>query len=874
MWQKARGRHYIALYLIVSLACCVAYWIRLEQSFANAYNTTIVEGELRAEQLTTAVRQNLALSFRTVDFALLEVRSAIGPGSDETGFLRAAERALTLLPPSAFGRFTLYNSDGVTIATSDGPVLPVSVAGTDFFRKLRAAPVAEDTAVLGHAAVSPATGHWELPVARRVMEDGRFAGILVLSISPIYFSDELAAIGLGANDVVGAAQLPDGNYIARNRGMPDLLGHSVSANRPYLHPGAPSSGVFISPGSSEPVLRIIAWSRVPDLPVVAFVGLSVEDLTAALRKSIERERLTNVAGTVLIVTLLFMALYLMLRLERQKQRLRQQKALYSALFDQNKSVKLLTDPVTGKIIDANQAACNFYGYSREELLARHISDINTLPLDEIMAHMAEARALKQPSFLFPHRLASGEIRQVEVFSGPIEVNGSALLYSIIHDVTDRFILQRRLQESEARYRALFDVVPSGLIVVNGEGEIEHWNHAAVTAMATDEAGLLQRTKQLFTAADSEVCLGDRPSMRALTRDIDAEIYYTRDDAGVKRWLTVSSRRLPPHADGSPAGAVVAIADITRVAELEDAARVGKLVFDFTAEGIMVTNALGVISRINSAFTNITGFELRDVVGHKAEIFLADSSSNPLYKNMHESLARHRSWEGEIETQRKNGGNFIERLVVSPVFDSHGITLGYVALISDVSERHEREDELWRRANFDSLTGLPNRTLLHDRISQSLVQATRRDALAAVLFIDLDRFKPVNDTHGHAAGDELLQQVAARIRSCVREEDTVSRLGGDEFVALLPAVGSPQAAGAVAAKILDSLEAPFRLSAVTVQISACIGISTGNATNSTADSLMTRADEAMYAAKAEGRARCRMAATPADAEHEREPSVSG
>ncbi|WP_334174145.1 diguanylate cyclase [Pseudoxanthobacter sp.] len=841
------------MYVTLTVVFSIAYWVRLEQSFTRAYESEIQEGKLRAGQLTEVVRQAFALSFRNADFVLLDVRSALKQPAGGS-FLAATARALALLPPSAYGRITLYDREGTTIATSSGPVLPVSAAGADFFRALADAPPDTDPVVLGRISVSPSSGQWELPIARRVTDNGAFAGVLVLSLSPMYFSDELARIHLGPNDVVGAVQLPDGNYLARNQGMPGLLSHGVRSNRPYLVPDAPAEGVFIDEGSAEPVLRIIAWSRVPDLPVVAFVGLSEEDLVAQTRSSIARERLTNAAGTTIILTLLFTALYLMVRLERQKERLRRQKMLYTALFNQNKSVKLLTHPDTGQIVDANQAACDFYGYTRDELLSRHIFDINCLPHDEIMARMAEARALLRPYFLFPHRLASGEIRQVEVYSGPIEVGGELLLYSIVHDVTDRFALQQQLEESEARHRALFEVVPSGMIVMDGEGTIVRWNQAALAVLATDEAGLVQRTKALFTPEDVPVCIGDRPSMRALGRDLDAEILYTLDEAGTQRWLTISSRRLPPHADGRPAGAVVSFADITRVVELEEAARIGKLVFDFTAEGIMVTNALGVVSRINAAYTSITGFELRDIVGRRAEIFLADPDSNPLYRGMHESLAVRHSWEGEIQAHRKDGRSIVERMVVSPVFDPHGTTIGYVALISDISERHEREDLLWHRANFDSLTGLPNRTLLNDRITQALVQATRRNGHAAVLFIDLDRFKPVNDTHGHAVGDELLRQVAQRIRACVRDEDTVARLGGDEFVVLLPSVHTPQATTVVAEKILARLKAPFRLSTTSVTVSACIGISIGNMFDSNVESLVARADAAMYRAKAEGRDR--------------------
>lgn len=218
----------------------------------------------------------------------------------------------------------------------------------------------------------------------------------------------------------------------------------------------------------------------------------------------------------------------------------------------------------------------------------------------------------------------------------------------------------------------------------------------------------------------------------------------------------------------------------------------------------------------------------------------------------ESLSEARGWEGEITLRRADGSQLVLRAVISAIDSAGGTPAGHVALLSDITVRKRQEEEAWRRANFDALTGLPNRTLLMERIQQALALARRRGVCAGVLFMDLDRFKAVNDAFGHAAGDELLCHVAQRISATIRAEDTVARIGGDEFVVLLPMVRDEAEATAVAQKILAAMRRPFWLAAGEAEIAACIGVAVSDETNLDSAVLIGRADTAMYRGKAHGR----------------------
>ena len=270
------------------------------------------------------------------------------------------------------------------------------------------------------------------------------------------------------------------------------------------------------------------------------------------------------------------------------------------------------------------------------------------------------------------------------------------------------------------------------------------------------------------------------------------------------------------------------------------------------EGIVITNPDGDIVAVNPAFTEITGYSESEALGKNPRIRKSGRHDRSFYQAMWASLLETGSWRGEIWNRRKTGETYPEWLTINTVRDESGKIGNYVAVFTDISQMKRSEAELNHLAHHDPLTELPNRLLLDARLEYAIQHAHREGTSLTVLFIDLDRFKTVNDSLGHPAGDQLLRSVAALLSACVRGEDTVARLGGDEFVIVLEGVGDASDASEMAKKILNALNQRYDLNGQDVFIGASIGISTYPADGRDGTTLLKNADAAMYLAKEEGR----------------------
>lgn len=275
------------------------------------------------------------------------------------------------------------------------------------------------------------------------------------------------------------------------------------------------------------------------------------------------------------------------------------------------------------------------------------------------------------------------------------------------------------------------------------------------------------------------------------------------------------------------------------------------------EGMMVTNANNVILRVNHAFTQITGYSAEEAIGQTPRLLSSGRQDEAFYISMWQSINSTGAWEGEIWNRRKSGEIYPEHLTITAVIDANDIVTNYVATLTDITINKAATDEIKNLAFYDPLTQLPNRRLLLDRLNQALAVISRNGQCGALLFLDLDHFKTLNDTLGHDVGDMLLQQVAARLTACVREGDTISRLGGDEFVVLLVGLSEQSIEAAaqtkdVAEKILTSLNQPYQLNTNTCRSTASIGATLLNGQEEAPRELLKQADIAMYQSKTGGR----------------------
>ena len=333
----------------------------------------------------------------------------------------------------------------------------------------------------------------------------------------------------------------------------------------------------------------------------------------------------------------------------------------------------------------------------------------------------------------------------------------------------------------------------------------------------------------------------------------------------ERWICQRARVEFEHApedsqsssepNGKPVRGVGTAQDITARRRAEDELRIAATAFE-SHEGMLITDARMITLRVNAAFTRVTGYTPEDIVGKTPRLLKSGRHDAAFYVAMWERIAATGSWQGEIWNRRKSGEIYPEWLTITAVRSDRGDVTHYVGTLADISQRKTAEDEIRHLAFYDPLTQLPNRRLLLDRLQQAMASSARSGRLGAVMFLDLDNFKALNDSRGHDKGDLLLQHVAQRLATCIREGDTASRFGGDEFVLMLVDLSTVVDEAAtqvqiIALKILEVLSQPYDLGGQPYFCTASIGIALFSNHQFTSPELLKQADLAMYDAKASG-----------------------
>ena len=393
---------------------------------------------------------------------------------------------------------------------------------------------------------------------------------------------------------------------------------------------------------------------------------------------------------------------------------------------------------------------------------------------------------------------------------------------------------------------------------------ERWRKSALfvemnpaPVLCLDADGLVTEANPMARQVMGRVATCDRPITESLPelRSIDIrKLIETGGDAAI--CVRLGERTFQFTLVGLPEQrcAHVYSMDITGRLAAETNLRLAETVFQETPMGIIITDANANILRVNRAFTEITGYAAEEVLGKNPRLMRSGRHDEAFYQNMWASLLQTGCWEGEIWNRRKSGDVYPQWETIAAVRNNEGKITHFIASFTDITEKKLSEAHVYRLAHYDALTNLPNRSLLMDRLSQAIAQAKRRSAKVAVLFFDLDNFKLINDTMGHATGDLLLQLLAGKLKSCVREEDTVARIGGDEFVAVLTGIASEQDAMMAARKILAIAHEPLLLEGRQMEVAFSLGISLFPDDGADADVLLKHADIALYQAKQAGKGR--------------------
>ncbi len=501
--------------------------------------------------------------------------------------------------------------------------------------------------------------------------------------------------------------------------------------------------------------------------------------------------------------------------------------------------------IEGKFIEVNQAACDHTGYSREQLLQMSPRDIDDPDSQaKIAGRFAQLKRDRQATFEAVHIHRSGRRIPVEMHIRLIEREGKMFTLNICRDISER-------RQKEIEYQSIVQTSIDGFWIASPQdARFLDVNEAYCRMIGYSRDELL--SMHIF---DVEAIESPEETAAHIRNIMEAghDSFETRHRHKDGHLIQIEARVSYSEIRGGVF--FVFVRDISDRKHHEEELTLAASVFNASSASIVITDADNRIVSVNPAFTTITGYEPHEVIGRTPNILSSGKQSKTFYREMWQSLERDKHWHGELWNRRKDGQLYAEQLTINVIVNKDGSVHRHVAIFSDITEKKQAEDLMWRQANYDTITNLPNRRLFLDRLDQEIKKSRRSTLFLALLFIDLDRFKEVNDTHGHDIGDQLLIEAARRLNSCVRSTDTVARLGGDEFTVILAELTETSKIEMVAGNILDALEQPFLINEVSLQISGSIGIALYPRDATDIGDLITKADIAMYAAKRQGRNCC-------------------
>ncbi len=514
----------------------------------------------------------------------------------------------------------------------------------------------------------------------------------------------------------------------------------------------------------------------------------------------------------------------------------------------------------GRIVYVNPWFQNVLGYTQAEMTERSsfLDFVAEADRDQVVGNIRKRLTGLEDGHHYTISLIrrDGDLLDVEIFGTTTLYDGKPAATGIMLDITEKRRAEQALKKSEGMLRAMFDRANEGIWLIDRNRLTIKANRALLDLLGVDEHDMLYRSIYEFvdekgaalfremTARSQGQGVGQRYEIELLSRD------------GARHHCLFNTAPLHDE-DGEVIGSFAMISDITERKQAEERLRLAAGVFDTVSEGLIVTDPANRIVAVNAAFCEITGYSESEALGKTPSILNSGRHDELFYRDMWRTLAEQGRWRGEVWNRRKNGEVYPEWLSIRVVKDDAGNVANYVAVFSDIAERKAVEERIEFLAHHDVLTGLPNRALLSDRLAQAMRRAERNSEKLALLFLDLDGFKQVNDTWGHDMGDALLQQAAQRLSACVRGSDTVARLGGDEFILLLLQSGEEAAVLGVADKVLAAMARPFEVGGQVFQVSGSLGAVIYPDDGRDAQTLMRNADIAMYAAKAAGRNTCRL-----------------
>ncbi|WP_236217945.1 bifunctional diguanylate cyclase/phosphodiesterase [Pseudomonas rhodesiae] len=539
--------------------------------------------------------------------------------------------------------------------------------------------------------------------------------------------------------------------------------------------------------------------------------------------------------------------------KRTEEALQLSEQKFASVFQQCPDILVIARFSDGRLLEVNKAFEDQIGLSAAQVLGKTATELNIWGIDDAgpdLLHRVQTTSIRNLEMSF--RRSNGQVFTGLISAEPFQLDTVEAIVVVVRDITQLKETQQQLQTSEEKFAKAFHASPDGLLLSRQrDGLLIEVNEgfSRITGF-TAATSIDQTALELGIWVD----LNERKHLLELMRRdgfVRDFICHIRRADGLIRLCELSSRPLPI---GDEDCMLTIARDTTERQLMQEKLQQAATVFESTAEGVLITDTRQNISAVNRAFSEITGYSEAEALGQTPRLLASGLHDSAFYAAMWHQLTTHGHWQGEISNRRKSGELYPSWLTISAVRNRDNVVTHFVAVFADISSLKLAQARLDYQAHHDPLTGLPNRTLFENRLQAALNGHQQTGKQGAVLFLDLDRFKHINDSLGHPVGDLLLKGIALRLKEQLRDIDTVARLGGDEFIILLPGLQHEGDAEHLANKLLACFTPPFQAGEHEFFISASIGTSLYPQDGTDVATLVKNADAAMYRSKAKGRNR--------------------
>lgn len=810
-----------------------------------------------ADKLVRAYEEHTARTIREIDQIAKLVKFEYQHHDADVDLQHVIDHAL--VQTDAVIMVTIANSKGDLVAGSQATGR-VNIADRDHFKVH--VNQDEDKLFIGKPLLGRVSNRWTVHMSRRLNnKDGSFAGVVVVSMDPSYFTNFYNRMDLGENGLLSVLG-QDGVFRARRTGGRTEMGATVDRQEVFRRLQAAQTGPALTASPVDNVPRLVGYRVLRDYPIVVSAGIAEHALLSEYQLARNRYFAAALVGSLLIIAFFLLIGSLVRRLRAEQQQARAAQEIYQGAaegsLDTFYIVRCQRD-AEGRIndfvlVDLNERGARRLGKTKQSLIGAKMTELLSASRSngffDKCVKVAESRQPLEEDF----QTTSPELNAMWVHHQIVPVGDGVVITS--RDITERKVAEEEIRSNRAFLQTIIDYVPIAIYAKSTRkvtfGQFVLWNKASEVTFGVSAEQVLGKTvHDLFPQPTANRAAAQDEAMIAnpMVENIAEEPFVAYN----RPLRFIHTIKAPIFDDGNNVEYLLGISeDITDRKLASENLKLASTVFDHAAESILVSDSRDRIILTNPAFHALTGFQGVDVLGHEATRFEASVEDGPSRVDVAGQIMERGFWSGESRLRRKDGVVLPCWLNISCVRDSGGQAVNYVRIVNDISSIKESQQRLEQLANYDTLTSLPNRHFFQDRLTIALEHSKRAGCKLALLFIDLDNFKNINDSIGHQVGDLLLKEVSLRLHQCIRSEDTVCRLGGDEFTVIIEDLAGPDEAAVVSERIINALGQPFQLGGHTISTSASIGISVSPGDGNDTSTLIKNADLAMYKAKELGK----------------------